>query len=317
MSGPAKIKLGISSCLLGHEVRFDGGHKRDRYLTDVLSQYFDYVAICPELAIGLGTPRPAIHLFDSIDSPKLVGTKDKTFDVTDDMRSYAARKMHEIPGLAGYILKRGSPSCGMERVKVYDANNIPIGAAQGLFAQTLMRTYPWLPCEEEGRLGDPGLRENFLARVFTYHRWLDIEKEGLSARRIIAFHTAHKFLLLAHSETHYRKLGPMVAEAGKRDPVEFGAEYIEFFMAGLKKMATRRRHVNVLQHLMGFLKRDIDQGDKAELLNVLEQYKNNEIPLIVPLQLLKHHFRRNPDPYVEFQHYLSPHPDELGLRNAI
>jgi uncharacterized protein YbgA (DUF1722 family)/uncharacterized protein YbbK (DUF523 family) len=311
------IRVGISSCLLGEEVRFDGGHKRDAYILGTLGRFFELVPVCPEVGIGLGTPRQPIRLMGDPAAPRAVGSRDPSLDVTDRLIAYGQRKARELHDLSGYILKSRSPSCGMERVKVYAASGQPGRPGSGLYARALMEALPLLPVEEEGRLGDPVLRENFVERVFAYRRWQDLEALGVTRARLVAFHTVHKLTLMAHGEERYRALGRLVGEPGRRSVQALADEYIEGFMAALKYRATRRRHSNVLMHLMGYLKRHLDSGDKAELLEVIDAYRRGLLPLVVPVTLLKHHFRRHPDPYVDKQVYLSPHPDELMLRNAL
>ncbi|MEM7254378.1 MAG: DUF523 and DUF1722 domain-containing protein [Pseudomonadota bacterium] len=313
-----KIPVGISSCLLGNEVRFDGGHKHDRYVTGTLGKYFDFKPICPEVEIGMSIPRPPIQLARDLSAPRLIGVKDKSLDFTDDMLAFANANVDACASLCGYLFKRGSPSCGMERIRVYPpGDGAPLGTASGLFARVLMDALPLMPCEDEGRLNDPPLRENFVTRVFAFHRWRTMRKVGVTPASLIAFHTQHKYLLLAHSEVHYRRLGPMLATAGRDDIESLADHYVAEFMAGLNQRATRRTHANVLQHVLGFLKRNIDAGDKAELVQTISDYRAEKIPLVVPLALLKHHFRRNPDPFISLQYYLNPYPDDLGLRNAL
>lgn len=313
----SRIPIGISSCLLGEPVRYDGGHKRNTYLIDVLGKYFEYIPYCPEVAIGLGTPRPPIRLTGDASSPRAVGINTPHLDVTDELLDYARHVIASRPRLCGYVFKRGSPSCGMERVKVYGSKGMPQAAASGLYAGVVMRSLPTLPVEEEGRLGDPILRESFVTRVYVYDRWQRLSHGGMSAAKLVDFHTRHKFLLLSHSEVHYRRLGRLVADAGKRDIDSLSREYFEILMDGLKRRATRRRHSNVLQHIMGYLKRSIDSGDKAELATLIDEYRKGDVPLIVPIKLIEHHFRRHPDDYVALQVYLDPHPAELGLRNHL
>jgi len=219
--------------------------------------------------------------------------------------------------VSGYIFKRGSPSCGMERVKIYSDKGMPVDSGAGLYAQTVMQALPLLPTEEEGRLMDPVLRENYIERVFVYHRWQSLCESGLTPAKLIEFHTNHKFSILAHDETIYRELGKMVAGAGSADLNQFVQRYSVLLMTAMKQRATRKLHSNVLMHIMGFLKDKIDSGDKAELLDIIERYRRGKIPLIVPVTLLKHHLRRYPDPYIDRQYYLNPHPEELMLRNSL
>ena len=311
------IRIGISSCLLGQSVRYDSGHKRDAYINDVLGKHFEFLPYCPEVAIGMGIPRPPIRLTGDPSNPRAVGVKVDDLDVTEKLIDYATSVVADLPPISGYIFKRGSPSCGMERVKVYTDKGMPNASSSGLYAGVLMRSLPLLPVEEEGRLNDPVLRESFIERVYVYDRWQRLCEKPLTPARLIDFHTRHKFLLLSHSELHYRRLGRLVANAGTRDMQELAAEYIESLMEGLKRKATRRRHSNVLQHIMGYLKRSIDGGDKAELNRVIDEYRQGTVPLVVPLKLIEHHFRRHPDDYIALQVYLNPHPAELGLRNHL
>lgn len=312
-----KIKIGISSCLLGEEVRYDGGHKRNVYITGTLSQYFKFKPICPEMAIGLGVPRPTIRLVDEGAGIRVLGVKDSTLDVTYKLRAFSQEACGKLGNLSGYILKKDSPSCGMERVRVYDSKEMPQKSGRGVFADTLMKTWPNLPVEEEGRLMDPVLRENFIERVFIFYRWQQLINSGLTAKRLVEFHTQHKFNLLAHDETTYRQLGRMVAELNKENLQAIANNYVDLLMSGLKKPATRKRHTNVLMHVMGFFKNQLSADDKQEMLELLEAYRNGQLPLIVPITMMKHHLRRYPHPYIEQQYYMYPYPEELMLRNSL
>ena len=312
-----RIRIGISSCLLGQSVRFDSGHKRDAYINDVLAKHFEYVPFCPEVAIGMGIPRPPIRLVGDPDKPRAVGVRVEGIDVTEKLVDYANSVVADFPQISGYLLKRGSPSCGMERVKVYTDKGMPKASTSGLYAGIIIRAFPNLPVEEEGRLNDPVLRENFVERVYVYDRWQRLREDEITPVKLVEFHTRHKFLLLSHSETHYRRLGRLVADAGMRNMQELSEEYFSVLMDGLKRRATRRRHSNVLQHVMGYLKRSIDTGDKSELNRVIDEYRHGTVPLIVPMKLIEHHFRRHPDDYIALQYYLNPHPPDLGLRNHL
>ena len=314
---PARIPVGVSSCLLGHAVRYDGGHKLDRYLTGVLGRWFEYVPFCPEALAGLGIPRPPIRLAGDPAAPRAVRVADPSIDVTGALEAAARRTLPALEGLRGYVFKRGSPSCGMERVKVYGAPGKSPRMGRGLFAHRVLQAYPLLPCEEEGRLTDPLLRESFVERVFARDRWLRTMADGFTPGRLVHFHTRHKLLLLSHSEVHYRAAGRLVADAGRRGRTRLAEEYLTTFMEGMKHRATRRRHTNVLQHLAGYLKRSIDAGDRRELAALIEEYRTGAVPLVAPIRLFRHHFRRAPDRYVEMQHYLEPCPDALGLRNHL
>ncbi len=310
------IRLGISSCLLGEQVRFDGGHKRDTFINEALGRFFEFIPVCPEVAIGLGIPRQPIRLVGNPAAPRAVGVRDPDLDVSDALGNYGMRMGRKLGDISGYIFKKGSPSCGMERVKVYQKGQ-PGKGGTGLYARAFMDQQPLLPAEEEGRLGDPVLRENFIERVFAYRRWQELQARGLSAARLVDFHTIHKLNLMAHGTDHYRALGRIVAQAGAKALRQRGELYITGFMTALKHRATRKRHTNVLMHIMGYLKKSLDHDDKTELLDVIEAYRLCQVPLIVPITLLKHHFRHHPDAYMARQVYLNPYPPELILRNCI
>jgi len=312
-----KIRLGISSCLLGQKVRFDGNHKHDSFLTGTLGQYFEWVPVCPEVAIGLGIPRPPIRLVGSASTPRAVGVKDATLDVTDKLAAYGKQQARKLDDLSGYVLKSRSPSCGMERVKVYQHAGTPAKSGRGIYADAFLSSQPWLPAEEEGRLSDPRLRENFIERVFVYQRWQESVARGLTAARLVEFHTRHKLALMAHDVEAYRVLGRLVAQAGRRHLKETGREYLLHLMRAFQRLATPARHANVLMHLMGYLKKNLDSGDKTELLGMIHAYRQGAAPFAAPLTLLKHHFRRHPDPYIAEQTYLNPDPRELILRGGL
>lgn len=309
-----KIPIGISSCLLGQNVRFDGGHKRDSYIVGTLGEYFDFHAICPEVAIGLGTPRPTIHLVKIADSIRCVGIKEPENDVTERLRDYAAELRPIHADLCGYIVKKDSPSCGMARVKVF-AGGQPHRNGVGVYTEEMMRNNPLMPVEEEGRLGDAGLRENFIQRVYVLHRWKHMLEKGLTVSGLTAFHARHKLIIMSHGD--YREMGKLIASATKEDLAIVAGQYILLLMTVLKTVVNRANHVNVLQHIQGYLKKDLTAADKAELCEMIERYRRGEIPLIVPLTLLKHHFRKAPDPYIEDSYYMSPYPQELSLINEL
>lgn len=312
-----KIRIGISSCLVGAEVRFDGGHKKDSYIVGTLSRFFEFVPVCPEVAIGLGTPRQPIRLTDSPAGVRVRGVRDPSLDVTDALADYGRTMAASMSDICGYILKRGSPSCGMERVKVYSEKGMPLRTRAGIYAQTFMEAQPRLPVEEEGRLGDPGLRENFIQRVLILARWRSEMARQCSAKSILSFHTRHKLQIMAHNQAAYRRLGRLLADAGKYDPAKLADIYIDELMQTLQRKSTRRSNTNVLQHLMGYLKKSLTAQDKVELGDLIDAYRIGNIPLIVPITMLNHYFRRHPNPYVEQQYYLNPHPAELMLRNQI
>lgn len=312
-----KIILGVSSCLLGHEVRFDSSHKHNRYLTDTLGEYFDFQPFCPEVAIGLGIPRPPIRLVRIADHIRVRGVNEPDKDVTDELVNYSQQAASQCTNISGYIFKSKSPSCGMERVKVYSEQGNPVDSSSGVYAAGIMQHYPSLPVEEEGRLMDPHLRENFIERVFIYHRWQHYQQLGLTPASLVDFHTRHKFIIQAHDETMYRQLGRLVADAGKGALPGIAEQYITLMMQALKKLATNKTHTNVLQHIMGFIKEDMSAEDKQELLGVIDEYRRQQLPLVVPVTLIKHFLRLYPNDYIAAQYYLQPHPKEFMLRNHI
>ncbi|WP_217474145.1 YbgA family protein [Stutzerimonas stutzeri] len=314
----APIKVGISACLLGKPVRFNGGHKESRLCSETLARHFEFVPVCPEVAIGLGTPRQPIRLVGDPDQPRAVGSVNAELDVTDALTAYGNQVAAELQDICGFILMQKSPSCGMERVKVYQASGHPIeGGGSGLFARALMQAQPDLPIEEDGRLNDPVLRENFLTRIFAYAEWQRLLASGLTCKALVEFHSRYKYQLMATDPVQYKALGRLVATVGKQPLEQFAPTYFSQLMVALKKTASRGTHSNVLQHLSGYLKRDLGTQDKQELQRLIDQYREGVVPLVVPMTLLKHHFRRHPDRYVATQVYLQPHPEDLSLRNGI
>ena len=312
------IRIGISACLLGEPVRFDGGHKRDSFLTGTFATFVEWVPVCPEVECGLGTPREAMRLVRATGQVRLLTVK-SGIDLSERMDTYTRRRISELAAenLSGYVLKKDSPSCGLERVKVYDAGQVPARSGRGLFAERLVQFFPNLPVEEEGRLSDPRLRENFVERVFAYWRLRELFGAGWKVASVVAFHTAHKLILMAHSPESYRQLGRLVAGLRSMPRKEFERRYTDLFMAALSVIATPRRHTNVLQHMAGYFKRRLDPESRAELLNAIDDYRRGLVPLIVPITLVRHHVRVYQVSYLSGQLYLEPHPKELMLRNHV
>jgi uncharacterized protein YbgA (DUF1722 family)/uncharacterized protein YbbK (DUF523 family) len=313
------IRLGVSTCLLGEQVRYDGGHKLDRYLVNTLGLHVEWVPVCPEVEIGLSTPRESMRLIGDPEAPRLIAPKSGR-DYTEPMQSWARERLEELAAvkLHGFIFKKDSPSSGLFRVRVYDQNGMPRRVGTGIFPREVMRRFPLLPLEEEGRLHDMRLRENFIERVFVYYRWTYLLEEDPTPGGLVRFHTAHKLTLMAHSPSHYQEMGRLVAQAGSLPWEELVETYGRLLMEGLGVLGTPGKHTNVLQHLMGFLKDVLTKEDKAELLGLIEDYRQGLVPLIVPLTLLQHHLRRHPVPdWVHQQVYLSPYPKELMLRNHV
>ena len=310
------LRLGVSSCLLGEEVRFDSGHARDRFVTDTLGQWVEYVPVCPEVEIGMGIPRPTIRLVDEGQGIQLVAPSTGE-DFSERMTSYAEAKVSELMelDLDGYILKKNSPSCGLERIKVY-RNGMPARRDEsGMFSAKLVERWHALPVEEEGRLNDAELRENFIERVFARNRWRTLVKRGLTRRRLVEFHTVHKLLIRAHDEAAYQKLGRLVGSAGTIGDRELFSAYEEEFQEALRTKATAKKHVNVLQHALGYLKTDLSSVEKHQILTSIEDFRRGHLPLVVPLTLLSYNIRRYEVEYLSSQLYFDPHPKELMLRN--
>ncbi len=314
----APIRVGVSTCLLGHEVRWDGGHKRDRFLTDVVGPYFEWVPVCPEVEVGMGTPRPPVRLVRRGGGARMLEPGSGA-DWTGRMQAFARRRLRALVALelCGYVLKSGSPSCGMERVRLYGTKGMPERTGTGVFAAELMRRFPALPVEEEGRLHDARLRENWIERVFAFRRLRSLFAGRPALRRLVAFHTAHELQLLAHSEPHYRSLGRLVADAKRVPAPELRRRYEAGFMEALARPATPRRHVSVLQHALGHLRGRVERSVSRELQALVEDYARGLVPLVVPLTMLRHYATRLDVAYLAGQVYLDPHPKELLLRNHV
>ncbi len=313
-----RIKLGISSCLLGAHVRYDAGHKLDRFLADTLGKYVEWVPVCPEVEYGLPVPREPMRLAGDPEAPRLVTTH-TGIDHTRGMRQWAEQKLEELAplGLCGFVFKSKSPSSGMQGVKVYSPSGRPGRKGRGIFAAAFIERFPLLPVEDEGRLHDPALRENFIERIFVFKRWQELVKTGGDLRSLISFHSDHKLLVLSHSPKHYTVLGRLVGNAKEKRPAKLFSEYAGTLMEGLKLEATAKKNANVLQHIMGYFKKLLSPDEKQELREIIEGYRTGLIPLIVPIVLLNHYVRKYDEHYLKRQHYLHPHPLELMLRNHV
>ena len=317
MSDAPILKLGVSRCLLGENVRYDGGHKLDRFLRDTLGPFVHYVPVCPEVECGLPVPREAMRLVGDPDRPRLL-TQKTGIDHTERMTSWAGEALDrlEAEGLCGFVFKYGSPSSGMSQVKVYPpGGGVPSRRGVGVFARLFMQRFPLLPVEDEGRLHDPLLRENFLARTFVMRRWRDFLEHGPSPGALVDFHTRHKLLVMAHSIPAYRELGRMVASAGGEKADALAGRYAALLFRALGLLSTVKKNVNVLQHVMGYFKKALGPDEKRELLEVIGAYGRGLTPLIVPVTLLNHYVRKYGQEYLAGQVYLNPHPQELKLRN--
>ena len=313
------IKIGVSSCLLGKEVRYNGGHSHDRYITGILGQYFSFVDVCPEVEAGFGIPRETMRLVGDPESPRLRTSKSGR-DVTDTLLSWARKRVQELAkeDLYGFIFKSKSPSSGMERVKVYTEKGFPgSNMGVGLFAKSFMTRFPLIPVEEEGRLHDAALRENFIERIFALKRWRMVAEQRKSRGAIVAFHTGHKLQIMSHSVKHYRDMGRLVAQVKDMPLNSLYEQYESLLMQALSLMATVKKNVNVLQHMAGYFKKQLSRDEKKELQEVIEQYHRNYTPLIVPITLFNHYVRKYDQEYLKKQSYLNPHPIELKLRNRV
>lgn len=313
-----KIRLGISACLLGQNVRYDGGHQLDRFLRDTLGQFVEYVPVCPEVEMGLPIPRETLRLIQSPEGPRLVFSRSKE-DVTDRMTSWAQKRLSalEKEDLCGFIFKGRSPSSGMERVKLYDRFGVPAKTGVGLFARMFMDCFPLLPVEEDGRLHDPRLRENFIEAIFTFRRWRDLLAAGVTAAALISFHARHKLLFMSHSVELARQMGRLTAQAGELPNAQIQDDYQRLLMQTVRTLATPAKHSNVLQHALGYFKRQLSGDEKHEMLQLIEQYRQGKVPLAVPLTLLNHYVRKYQPPWLDEQIYLHPHPIELHLRSGM
>ncbi|MGL4350213.1 MAG: YbgA family protein [Plesiomonas shigelloides] len=308
------IPVGISACVLGESVRFDGGHKRLPFATDHLKPYVRFYPVCPEMAIGMPSPRPAIRLIRSEEGLQLVGSS-QDLNVTEAMQTFSREKVASLSHLCGYIVCAKSPTCGMERVKVYDAAGK--GAEKvgvGLYTQELMHQMPWLPVEEDGRLNDPVLRENFVTRIFALHDFYRQCEAGMTRGKLVAFHSRYKLLIMAHSQADYRALGRRVADLDAMPFDELLIAYRDHFMQALSKRPTRKNHSNVLQHIQGYFSRQLSSRQRKELSHLIDRYRRGTQPLLAPLTLLRHYLEEHPDPYLTQQVYFEPYPEALLLR---
>lgn len=312
------INVGISSCLLGENVRFDGGHSQSKYCLHTLIEFFKFRQFCPEMAAGLGTPRPAIRLVGDFDNPKLLYSNNPGEDLKEKLVNGYSKFLEKQSDLSGYILMKNSPSCGMDRIKVYlDNGHSHVKKRAGLFAEALMAKYPNLPVEEDGRLNDEGLRENFIMRVYAYHRLNKLRNDKLTMHAIIQFHSRYKYMLLAHNQEAYKSLGRLLNGSSELALDELFEFYSSEFMKALAKPAKRLHHYNTLQHIFGYLKTSLTPAAKADIIKVFDRYRNLEVNLATPLSLLNHYINQFGSEYIKSQYYLNPYPEKLGLQNYI
>jgi len=313
-----RIRMGVSACLLGQQVRYDGGHKHDRYITDILGEYLEFVPVCPEVEAGFPIPRETFRLVGDPENPRLVTTRGRV-DHTEHMKAWAEKRVRELEkeDLCGFIFKKDSPNSGLMRVKVYNDKRMAEKNGVGLFARAFTRHFPLIPVEEEGRLNDAKLRETFIEQIFTLKRWREMRTQGRSMKSLVDFHTRHKLLVLSHSPAHAKRMGKLVAE-GKQMPIgEVYAQYEGLLIETLRIKTTVKKNMNVLEHILGYFKEQLSADEKQEMLEIFDRYRREFVPLIVPVTLLNHHVRKYDQPYLKQQVYLNPHPVALKLRNHV
>jgi len=315
---PSAIKLGVSTCLMGEKVRYDGGHKHNRYITQTLGRFFDFVPVCPESECGLGIPREAMRLVGDAGNPRLITNKSR-IDHTDKMLSWAAKRLNalEKEDLCGFVFKKDSPSSGLHRVKVYNDKGQPVKNGRGFFAAAFTARFPKIPVEEEGRLNDPVLRENFIERVFAMKRWREALQKRQTMGNLVDFHTREKLLIMGHSQKHYREMGRLVATGKQFKTEDLYQRYEVLFFKALDLKATASKNTNVLMHILGYFKKRLPADEKQEILELIENYRKGNLPLIVPVTLMNHFVRKYRQPYLSMQTYLNPHPIDLQLRNHV
>ena len=314
-----KIKIGVSSCLIGEKVRWNGDHKQNHFVREVLANYFEYVSVCPEMEVGMGVPRETVALYGNLEKSRMISKKTQT-DWTRPMKNYIKDRLKSLThdDLCGYIFKSKSPSCGLGRIPVYSefgSNKVRHGS--GMFAQAFTKAFPIVPTEDEGRLNDPRIRENFIIKVFSFYRLQALFKQKFSLGALVKFHTQQKFLLLAHSRKHYDNLGQLVAKPKSMGIEILKIKYGEIFMKALTFKATPKKNTDVLLHMMGFLKKILSKEEKKDILSVIEDYRKQLLPLIVPVTLIRHHVNKHKIEYLMGQAYINPHPRELMLRNHV
>ena len=314
-----KIRIGVSSCLIGEKVRWNGDHKQDRYVREILSRYFEYIPVCPEVEVGMGVPRETVALYGDPEKPSMISKKTQT-DWTKPMGKYIKSRINTLSAddLCGYIFKSKSPSCGMSRVPLYsEFGSHKVKHGPGMFANAFINSFPLIPTEDEGRLNDPRIRENFIVRVFSFKRFNLLLNQKFSLGKWVKFHTQHKFLLLAHSRKHYDDLGELVAHSKTIKPSELKKKYGKLFMEALTSKSTPKKNTDVLLHMMGFLKKLLTKIEKEDILSTIEDYRNEILPLIVPVTLIRHQVKKHNIEYLHDQVYLNPHPKELMLLNHV
>lgn len=313
-----KIPVGVSACVIGQKVRFDGGHKRASFIENTLSEIFELQAICPEVGSGMSIPRPIIRQVQTTEGIRILGSKDSNLDVTDKLQSYADSLIPSITQLCGYLVCAKSPTCGMERVKVYNPEGTGCTkSGTGIFTGKLMSEMPWLPVEEDGRLCNTLICENFISRVYALHDLYQNVKTPFTAKQFIDFHSRYKLMLMASSPQAYRELGQLLADIKEQDLDKLFIEYRQLFMDGLKMISSRKLHTNTLMHIQGYFKKKLNSDERQAFAELIHDYRKGEVPLMSPLTLIQHYLQKYPDEYLKQQAYLNPHPQHLKLRYSI
>lgn len=314
----SKIPVGVSQCLLGEPVRFDGGHKHNHYLTDVLGEYWEYHPVCPEVAIGLGVPRKPIRIITTDKGSRIRGVNNPELDVTGALAAQADIAAAQLVDICGYVFMQNSPSCGVFDMKRYGENGHPLdNKGRGAYAQRLIELMPLLPVEEAGRLNDPGLRDNFITRVFAFADWKKSVAQNPTAKGLVDFYSRYKYQVMAHHVPSYEVIGRLLSNLSARELVGVREEFLTLFMGALGHIANRKGNTNTMMHLRGYLKGLLDSAENDELSRLINTYNQGEVPLVVPLTLLKHHLMKVDNPYLKQQTFWSPHPEKLGLRNLV
>lgn len=312
------VHVGLSACLAGREVRYNGGHSQSKFCVETLSKHFQFKLFCPEVAAGFSIPRPTMRLIGNPKKPTLTFSDKPTENLTKQLNDAIVPALANFDHLDGYIVMKNSPSCGLERVKVYQENGHPhTQRRQGLFTEQLQKKYPLLPIEEDGRLNDPRLRENFILRVYAHHNFRHEVLADLSMHHLIQFHSRYKYLLMAHHQGAYRALGKMLADIGDESIEQLAKRYFYQFMQGLAKPASVKNNANALSHILGYLKNSVSGQARQHLAMTIERYRCYKLPLITPLTLLAHYIEQHGSDYIRNQRYFDPYPDSLGLRNRV
>ena len=309
-----KPQIGVSACLASQAVRYDGSFITNQFIKNECSAFFDIHTVCPEVEAGMGVPRQVIQLRDFDGETKLVYSKNPETEITGFMRDFSDKRIKRLPALDGYIFKKDSPSCGVYKVPVKnDKSGMRKRNGVGIFAQAFKDQFPLVPTEDEGRLHDKGIRENFLERIYAHYRWRQIHASENPLKAFRDYHKNYKLILMAKDNGASKHLGRLVAKVNRDNFSEISEQYISLFMQAMSKIPSQGHHVNVMMHILGYLKDHLNKKDKAELLEWFEIYREKRVARITPMMLLQHHFNRHENDYIADQYYFSPFPGKLML----